>query len=238
MDAPIFGASVSSNGTCAVACGSEISLFKFGEWRKFFTYTESHLDNVSCLKFSTQHPDFLVSGGDDGLVNVYNTSDLVNEDNGQCPVITLNAEDSVRSFQLCGDKMFVFSTTESVSVWDTKSGTKIRPNEDSLRCHPLVASDETGWGYIVGMDQEGRKILVGNSAGKLVEFEDLQVSKIYDAAHSGVVRSCLYTRSGTVLTAGEDGYLYEWTESVAQQHFSGESVRSRSARSSASSRPY
>ena len=240
-DAPVFAASVSSSGTCAVSCGTEISLFKFGEWRKYFAYTESHFDNISCMRFANQS-DMLISGGDDGLVNVCNTLDLVNEDNGQAPVITLNCEDSVRSFHLSGSKMFVFSTTESASVWDTQTGTKLIPNVDSIRCHPLIASDETGWGYIVGMNDSGSRLLAGNSDGKLVEFEtdSFNVTNIFNSAHSGVVRACHYTKTGSVLTAGEDGYLYEWGtfSGAAEGDSFHETGRSRSARSSVSARPY
>lgn len=243
VDAPVFAASVSSTGTCAVACGSEISLFKYGEWRKYFAYTESHFDTVSCLEFSRQngHGDILISGGDDGLINIHNTADLVNEDNGQCPFLTLNTEDSVRAFTFTGEKLFAFATTESVSVWSTQTGGRICPNDDNIRMHPLIASDENGWGYIVGMDRSGSRLLGGSSEGSLVEFDFTQeghpVSRMMEKAHSGVVRSCYYKRDGGILTAGEDGFLYEWTDRVALVD-DGIAGRSRSARSSVSARPY
>lgn len=240
-DAPVFAATVSSSGTCAVSCASGISLFKFGEWRKYFEYTESHFENISCMRFANQS-NMLISGGDDGLVNVCNTVDLVNEDNGQAMVITLNCEDSVRSFKLTGSKMYVFSTTESVSVWDTTTGTKLIPNVDSIRSHPLIASDETGWGYIVGMNECGSRLLAGNSEGKLVEFETdrFNVTNIFNTAHSGVVRACHYAKSGTVLTAGEDGYLYEYglSSGEIEDNSFHQTGKSRSVRQIVSARPY
>lgn len=241
-DAPVFAASVSSSGTCAVACGPEIHLFKFGEWKKMFTYTDSHFDTVSCLTFShlPGQADILVSGGDDGLVNIYNTTDLVNEDNGQCPMITFNTEDSVRSVLLTRKNLFAFSTTESVSIWDPQTGGRACPKMDEFRVHPLLSSEETGWAYIVGVDAIGSKLIAGNSEGSLVEFNmnDSSVSRMFDKTHSGVVRSCAYLTNGCILTAGEDGYLYEWSSSPSFPEGPLADGRSRSTRPGPSSRPY
>jgi WD40 repeat protein len=243
-DAPVFAASVSTSGTCAVACGTEIHLFKFGEWKRYFTYTESHFDTISCMQFSRLpgKADILVSGADDGMVNIYNTTDLVNEDNGQCPVMTFNTEESVRSVLFSSDEnLFAFSTTESVSVWDPRTGGRFCPKIDEIRTNPLLSSEETGWAYIVGMDPSGSRLIAGNSEGNLVELEvssTPKMTRIFDKAHSGVVRSCAYLHNGLVLTAGEDGYLYEWSVPVMTENSSIMEGRSKSARSSVSSRPY
>ena len=242
-DAPMFGASVSDSGTCAVSCGPNITLFKFGEWKKFFEYTESHFDTVSCLgcgRFGNQ-ADILISGGEDGLVNVYNTTDLVNEDHGQCPTKTFNVGDSVRSFHLSPQRIFAFSTTESISVWDSATSCKVRPDVDTIRSHPLLASEETGWGYLIGMNQDCSRLLAGNSEGKIVEFDSttFEVSNTFSAQHTGVVRSAVYLNQDLLLTAGEDGYLYEWTKAASQPIEMGQGkLRSRSHRASACSRPY
>ena len=244
VDAPVFASTVSETGTVAVSCSSNIILCKFGEWRKFHEYTESHFDTVSCLQFSrlAGQADILLSGGDDGMVNVFNTTDLVNEDDGQCPVMTLNVGDSVRSLHLSPSRLFVFSTTESVSVWDTATGGKLRPDVDTIRSHPLIGSDETGWGYLIGMDSECSKILAGNSTGTIVEFdsESGEVSSSFTHAHTGVVRAAAYLRNGQVLTAGEDGVLCEWSRAadVSMDSWSDKASSGRSARAHASARPY
>lgn len=246
QDAPVFAACVSGSGTCAAACGSNISLFKYGVWKKHFEYSESHFDTVSCMQFSSlqnQSSDVLVSGGDDGMVNIYNTLDLVNEDNGQCPLVSLNVGESVRSVHYTSrDHLYVFSTSESVSVWDPSTGGKIRSDVDHVRSHPMIASDETGWGYLIDINAEGSRLLAGNSTGSLVEFDidTFEVSSIFQHSHSGVVRTaCCLPRENRWITAGEDGYLFSWntSSSVDGSSLSRNSI-SRSNRSAVSTRPY
>ena len=242
-DAPVFAASVSESGTCAVSCGSSISMFKFGDWKKFFEYTESHFDTVSCLSFSRHsgQADLLVSGSDDGMVNVYNTTDLVNEDDGQCPIMTLNTEDSVRQvFWSHATRMHVFSTTEALSVWEISTGARVCPNIDSIRSHPLVGSDETGWGYLVGMDASGERVLAGNSDGTLVEFSTATAQPIntFGKAHTGVIRSAVYLNSGKIVSDGEDGFLYEWAQATAANDLMSGNGHVRSQRVHSAARPY
>ena len=237
FDAPVYAAAVSRNGTCAASCGTNISLFKFGVWRKYFEYTESHFDTVSCLDLDNQ---ILVSGGEDGLINIYNTEDLVNEDNGQCPIMTLNVGESVRSFCIGNGRLYSMSTTESLSVWDPNTGTKVCPDIDSIRSHPLIASEENGWGYLIGMNRECSRLLAGNSQGTLVEFDccsNFSPICTFSTKHTGVIRSSVYLPDETLLTAGEDGYIYEWklgTETVYQT----EGKMRANRFSNSNSRPY
>ena len=246
FDAPVFGASVSRSGTCAVSCDTNICLFRFGEWKKYFEYSESHFQAISFLEFSpwAGQENILVSGAEDGLVNIYNVSDLVNEDNGQCPVLTLNTENAVRSCRLSPkNQMYVLTGTESLSVWDCSSGCRIMPDNESLRSHPLLVTgdDEYSLAYLVGLDDECTRLLVGNSKGKLVEFDacNFAPTKIFDqsSAHSGVVRSAVYLRgTDRVITAGEDGCIYEWSAETPKTE-QGSSY-SRLAKQSVSARPY
>lgn len=216
LDAPVFAAAVSAAGTCAGSCGNEISLFDFGVWKQRFKYTEVHMDNVSCL-YWLDDGKYLVSGGDDGLVNVLDVSDLVNEDDGQCPKITFNTEDAVRSVYSSGGGMSVFSTTETCTVWDIFSGAKIATN--SVRLDPILASgnatfDSTldpTFGYYVG--QHDNNILAGNSLGKLVTVDavtGVTTGVFAPTGHAGVVRSAVFTKDRKIITAGEDGYINEW----------------------------
>ena len=135
----------------------------------------------------------------------------------------------------------MFSTTESVSVWDTATCGKAHSDVDTIRSHPLLSSEETGWGYLIGMNRDCTRLLAGNSEGSIVEFDSttFEVSNIFSSQHTGVVRSALYLDNDLLLTAGEDGYLYEWRETALQSLEAGEGkLSSRSHRSTASSRPY
>ena len=247
FDAPVFGASVSRNGTCAVACDTNISLFRFGEWKKYFEYSESHFQTITFLEFSPwdNQENILVSGAEDGLVNIYNVTDLVNEDDGQCPILTLNTENAVRSCRLSPQNhMHVLTGTESLSVWDCSTGGRIMPDNEALRSHPLLCGgeDEFSLAYLVGFDDMCSRLVVGNSKGNLVEFDacNFGVSKIFDnsnSAHSGVVRSAVYLRgTDKVVTAGEDGCIYEWSPET--QDTQSASSYSRLAKQSVSARPY
>jgi len=248
FDAPVFGASVSRNGTCAVSCDTNISLFRFGEWKKYFEYSESHFQTISCLQFSpwANQDNILVSGAEDGLVNIYNVADLVNEDNGQCPILTLNPENAVRSCYLSpNNRMYIFTGTETLSVWDCSTGGRIAPDNDSLRTHPLLVSnpEEFAFAYLVGMDEQCTRLVAANPSGNMVEFDacNFAVSKIFptEETHSAVVRSAVYLR-GThrVITAGEDGCIYEWSPTNIDMHVPQSSSYSRLAKQSVSARPY
>jgi WD40 repeat protein len=238
-DAPVYAACVSETGTCAAACDTAISLFPFGNWGKYFEYTESHFEQINTLRFLG--PTTLASGGEDGLVNLYNVTDLVNEDNGQCPFLTMNTGNSVRSIhpEQTRNSLVVFSGTESISSFDATTGAKNMDDNDSIRCHPvLTGSDELmGWGYLVGYNS-GR-VLAGNSAGVLAEFDlaSNQMVSQFGSSHNTVVRSAVYLPDGRLITAGEDGMVMEWT-SGSQYAESNAHHHSRPNRVSGSSRPY
>jgi WD40 repeat protein len=241
-DAPVFGASVSSNGTCAASCDTNISLFRFGEWQKYFEYTESHYGVISQLNFSSVHPNILLSGGEDGLVNIFNVVDLVNEDNGQCPVMTLNPENAVRNFFIDPfGKVYIFTGTETLSIWDCSTGGRVREDNDSYRSHPMLVSQNPGesLAYLVGMNSACTRLIAGNPHGKLVEFDVASSTVVgtFETGHTGLVRSALYLDQwDKILTAGEDGVLLEWRSGAAEPDSS--SGYSRLARHSVSARPY
>ena len=234
-DAPMFAAAVSGSGTCAAACDSSISLFKFGEWKRLFEYTEAHFQAVTCMGFEGE---VLVSGGEDGLVNLLNTADLVNEDNGQCPALTMNTDNCIRSCHFWGNRLFAFSTTESVSSWDLSCGVQIGATNDSIRMHPMLAGVES-FGYLIGMNSDCTRILCGNSSGDLLELNslDMSVTSIFDKHHSGVVRSAVYVpNSNLIVSAGEDGFVLEWERAGGQIELSARTPSK--PKTSLSTRPY
>ena len=247
-DAPVFSASVSRNGTCAVSCDTNISLFQFGEWKKYFEYSESHFQTISCLQFSpwAGQENILISGAEDGLVNIYNVADLVNEDNGQCPMLTLNPENAVRScFLSPNNRMYVFTGTETLSVWDCSTGGRMMPDNDSIRTHPLLVAnpEDFSFAYLVGMDDRCSRLLAANATGDMVELDssDFSVSKLFpkNGSHSAVVRSAVYIRgSDRVVSAGEDGCINEWSSAPTDMNIPQTSSYSRLAKQSVSARPY
>ena len=216
VDAPVFAATVDTAGTCAASSGSNISLFKFGEWKKKFEYTECHYESVSSLFF---FESYLVSGGEDGLVNVLDINDLVNEDDGQAPKLTINTNDSIRGLTRIGDQEIgVFSTTESLSKWNLNTGEQIGQSF-SVLTNPLLATLDNeiyqSYGYIVGMN--GNNLIAGNAMGKLVEFDsNMNVSNIFGNGHQSVVRSIV--NNGAIITAGEDGKVIEWALQNTIEH--------------------
>ncbi|KAF4676990.1 WD repeat-containing protein 89 [Perkinsus chesapeaki] len=232
-DAQVFGASVNNNNVLAVGSDSDVLLFdmKAGKKKPYFTYTDAHMDIVNCVRFHPTKGNLCLTGGEDTLVNVLDVADLVNEDDGQAPKVTISAEDSVRSVCSAGKQgeLIVASTcTEKLQVWNAITAQRCLETS-GIREHPLLCAGSTEedrqLGYIIDAQYDAinnRMFIIGGSTNgtvvccELLDTATLTTHGVFhtglaDKGHEGVVRSAvLDTSGGSVFTGGEDGVVVSW----------------------------
>ncbi|TRZ01154.1 hypothetical protein DNTS_002834 [Danionella cerebrum] len=185
-------------------------------------FSESHGDDITTVKFHPQQSDRLVSGGSDGLVNLFDLS-LGGEE--EALVSTCNCNSSASSLCWTGkslDQLLCLTHDEGLHLWDMAS-----PESDdrltlfsSPDARTLVQlPGETSLEYIVGgawLSDEERILLVGgNSDGELHLLDcsetGLRLIKSLSGGHSATVRCFKWDVIGqALLTGAEDGQLLQW----------------------------
>ncbi|RYG51387.1 WD40 repeat domain-containing protein [archaeon] len=118
----------------AVSCVSRIYFFDLrgGAAKLLSTYVSSHMEAVTQLAFHPVIPHHLVSGGDDGLVCVF---DLTVRTEDDALVVVFNAESAVSRFGFFGDSgafVWIITRTETLSLWNIGSAERLG-NFNSLR---------------------------------------------------------------------------------------------------------
>ena len=202
-----------SDRLVAVGVDANVMVFDIRRQTPYFKFGELHSEPVSSIRFYSN--DKLASGSEDGTVALVDLLDLKNEDNGQSPEIAFNTNDGIRSILICNRRFYVFSATESLSVWSSLGA--LECNFFNIRHHPLLSSDGS-LAYLIGIVIEDNQIeiLAGSSSGRLLALDiansDLPVKTFFEGnQHDGVIRCCLHQRNGMILTGGEDGILFGWS---------------------------
>lgn len=222
----------------ACAASEKVYLFDVGQGKQKQVFKDSHTDVVNHVRFHPAESQKLLTGAEDNLVVVLDTS-KTREDEAMLGVIP--NEDCVRSFTLIGpdrNTLCCCSTVEDVRIWglgDENFGS-LRAQFIGLRSHQLLMrgggdDEDFGFGYVVETfyDEPSSQafLLAGaGNAGDLLLFR-VTLAEAAPAAvftvpagsgmrgHEGIVRSAICLPGGRVITAGEDGRICVWSESAA-----------------------
>lgn len=235
----VYSCSV-GRGDSVLACAAseKVHLFDVKQGKRMCVYKDIHTDVVNHVRFHPVETNKLLSGAEDNLVVLLDTSQP-HEDEAMIGVIP--NEECVRSFTLVGpdrNTLCCGSTTEDVRIYGLGAedfGTR-RAEFLGLRDHPLLAREDSS-GYVVETfyDQPSGQVFLlagAGNAGDLVLFrvtlseavpvatfvvptvDMVSTAAVAMDGHSGIVRSAICMPGGALLTAGEDGRICAWSEGV------------------------
>ncbi|RYH13559.1 hypothetical protein EON65_35335 [archaeon] len=209
---------VSNNDTMiAAAVEQDISIYDVrklkdnGNSSKLFFYDEMHSDTVTNLAFSSKLPHLLMSGAEDGLICL---SDTTIQDYDESTSSILNTDCPVRRFGFYGstqDGVYSLATVETASFWDHPNAQRIA-NLSSLR-------EDHNIEYLVDcFESETSVMLLGgryDGRGSVFRLEGATVTPYtcLEHGHTDTIRCALYADFGTqnvLFTGGEDGKLLAW----------------------------
>jgi WD40 repeat protein len=219
-DRPLNSCSISSD-RIQVAGGSnkvsETTLLKLWDLRHAHTCLhqadESFGDDITQVRYHPTLNHMLCTASMDGLICVFDTSLLPNEDDALYGV--MNAEASVSKVGFFGpqnDSIYASTHMDTLSLWSVEGVSEIA-RFDHIR------SQVSGLDYLIDChyDTVSNQLLVfgGASSGVLCDMliksdDQIKVRNTYNSGHVDVVRAINYSQHGGVITGGEDGFLCRW----------------------------
>lgn len=183
---------------------------------KLGEYSDIHTDTITQLRFSLANSQMLVSGAEDGLISLFNTSAADGDD---AVVSILNTECPVRRigfFGACDEALYCLSTTETASFWHCLSAQRVGDFQN--------IRDELGVDYLVDCMYDGTNDILSlvagsyNGSGKIAVVEPTALSVIGDISeggHSATIRCAKYSNSvgqnRRIITGGEDANICGWS---------------------------
>ena len=217
-----------SDTLIAAGCGSAISFYDIrcsSNWSsgkeaaKLGEYSDIHTDTVTQLRFSLANSQMLVSGAEDGLVSLFDTSAADGDD---AVVSILNTECPIRRIGFFGasdEALYCLSTTETASFWHCASAQRVGdfPNireelavDYLVDCMYDVADDNL---CMIAGDYDG--------GGKIAVIEPTALRVIGDISkggHNATIRCAKYFNSSSenkrIITGGEDANICSWNISA------------------------
>ncbi|CZT12523.1 related to WD40 repeat protein [Rhynchosporium agropyri] len=227
-DAPIL--SLATTSSYGLAAGTELTNHQASVlvWdmrdltAPVVNYIESHSDDVTELQFHPTRPQILLSGSTDGLVNIFNTT-IIDEEDALHQTINHGASISHANF-LSDVDIFAVSHDEKFSTYQLVTNPE-EGVEEPLPVHHGDVRELLGGEYVANVVRRpdgGAVIGVGTHSRESFDLIQLRnnppwtfspESKVtLPGAHgSEIVRSfCFLDSHQTVLTCGEDGQIKAW----------------------------
>ncbi|WOK98656.1 WD repeat-containing protein [Canna indica] len=228
----------STGNLLAGGCNAEIYFWDWRNGKQVACLEESHMDDVTQVRFVPNQQNNLISSSVDGLMCLFDTSGHIDDDDHLESV--MNAETSIAKIGFFGttnQKLWCLTHIETLSIWDWKEGRR----EVNFQNARSLASEK--WNlddvdYFVDCHYSGVDdrlwVIGGMGSGTLGYFPIRHdqggtighAEAILEGAHSGVVRTVLpasrthgaITRSGIFgWTGGEDGRLCCWSSDESSE---------------------
>ncbi|KAL5201869.1 hypothetical protein ABZP36_036223 [Zizania latifolia] len=221
-----------SNGNLlAAGSNSQVLLWDWRNSKQLACLEESHMDDVTQVKFAPYQQSKLISASVDGLMCVFDTDGDINEDDHLLSV--MNVETSVARVGFFGNtyqKLWCLSHIETLSTWDWNDGSRELNIEDARS----LATDKWNLDHVdyfvdchYSLPDDQLWVIGGTTAGTIGYFPvkyDLEgaigsAEAILEGGHTDVVRTIHPAASTQNLgqnkgifawTGGEDGRLCCW----------------------------
>ncbi|KAM3069254.1 hypothetical protein ACMFMG_010765 [Clarireedia jacksonii] len=185
-------------------------------------YVESHSDDVTELQFHPNEASLLLSGSTDGLVNIYNTK-IIDEEEALHQ--TINHGHSIHHAKfLSNTDIFALSHDEKFSMYELVTNPEegveepapvhygdMRENLGGEYVANILSRPDGGAVLGIGTHSKNEFDLVQLKPGKPWTFVPETKVTLAGAHGSEIVRSfCFLDAHRAVLTAGEDGQIKSW----------------------------
>lgn len=180
------------------------------------SYSESHCDDITQVKFHPSKFDLLLTGSTDGLVCKFDVSEPSEDDAIQ---LSLNPDSAVARIGWCGaesENIYCITHTDTFHLWEGEEGDLLKEIcdiKDKLK-------DADSIDYLVDCVSSQNKyhLLAGKHSGEVklidVSGEDCKVILSLTGGHSATVRCQLWDpQTSTLVTGGEDSFLCLWSAS-------------------------
>ncbi|KAG0356272.1 WD repeat-containing protein 89 [Podila minutissima] len=203
------------------------------------TYSESHSDDITNIKFHPTNPARLMTASVDGLICQFDLQDM-DEDEGL--LVVANTGSSVNKVGYFGpnsEYIYCLSHMETLSLWSAEDADAIHQFGDIRG----VTNPSLGLTLDYGIDcqyepETGRLYLLsGSNEGQInilhVTANTLQLCQVLQGGHSEIVRSTHWdSKRGILYSGGEDAKLGLWTSDAPATIASIQSAGSSSRHSS------
>ncbi|KAL4704153.1 hypothetical protein ACJJTC_012969 [Scirpophaga incertulas] len=181
-------------------------------------YWNTHQDDITQVKFHKEKAEILVTGANDGLLNVYNVLEETEDD---ALSFSMNVQNSVEKLTwLNSIQIACVTQSNDFQIWDTTTGDLVRSYSREKVAKGIKRSKEDDC-YIVDAfttAEDATVLLAGSHGGDEETLRSVTVAekKLKPYANfkenSQIVRCCLYYKDPDLLvTAGEAGRLSVWS---------------------------
>lgn len=185
------------------------------------SYVDAHTEEVTKVRFQKSHygssdtTSIMVTASEDGLVNIFDTSQPSEE---LALKSVMNIQSPLREVGFFGPSMegvFCLTGSETFSVWHYDSAQRIVDFGD-LRTM-LSTNSNIQIQYMIGCHWDGHdlNLFSGNTNGDCAIFKvdagNISLKQILTSGHKSSIRSFTALNDNSIITGGEDSRLCEWS---------------------------
>ncbi|KQJ81645.1 WD repeat-containing protein GTS1 [Brachypodium distachyon] len=212
----------SSGNLLAAGSNSQVLLWDWRSSKQLACLEESHMDDVTQVRFAPNQQSRLISAAVDGLVCVFDTDGDIDEDNHLLSV--MNVETSVAKVGFYGNmyqKLWCLTHIETLSTWDWNEGNRELNIEDARS----LATDKWNLDHVdyfvdchYSLPDDRLWAIGGTSAGTLGYFPVKNdpagvigsAEAILEGGHTGVIRT-IYPAGSSHQNLGQNRGIFGWT---------------------------
>lgn len=184
------------------------------------SYVDAHTEEVTKVRFqnanngSNDTTSIMVTASEDGLVNIFDTSQPSEE---LALKSVMNIQSPLREVGFFGPSLegiFCLTGSETFSVWHYDSAQRIVDFGDMRTM--LSANSNIPIHYMIGCHWDGRdlNLLSGNTNGDCAMFKvdvgNISLKQILTGGHKSSIRSFTALNNNVIITGGEDSRMCEW----------------------------
>ncbi|OLL27146.1 putative WD repeat-containing protein [Neolecta irregularis DAH-3] len=182
------------------------------------SYAESHNDDITDIHFSRFNSSHLITGSCDGLVNIFDTQ-VIDEDDAVCQVANHSASIHCADF-LSGEYIFALSHMETMTIFPlTTSESDDRPAIElgdlrvGLECDYVIDVLRLRSGIpVIAKAINGGDAEVAIMSDTMMAFDEKKRRKLIGGHGEHVIRALLIFEENKVYyTGGEDGMIKLWS---------------------------